>query len=93
MKRAYHDFNEMTEDMRPQDPHMDGTGLTFKTLEHGGLYPDQMPQCIRLIDAEGRSCIYSAVTHQGRVVASHGFGLETIKLVQTSPPGEFQKAS
>jgi hypothetical protein len=36
---------------------MDGTGLRFETLDHGGEYPGAMPQAIKLIDAEGRSCI------------------------------------
>jgi hypothetical protein len=53
-----HKFAEMTPEKRPQDPHMDGTGLRFETMEHGGEYPDTMPQAIKLIDAEGRSCIY-----------------------------------
>ena len=48
----------MTPEKRPQDPHMDGTGLRFETMEHGGEYPDTMPQAIKLIDAEGCSCIY-----------------------------------
>ena len=52
-------FAEMTPEKRPQDPHMDGTGLRFETMGHGGEYPDTMPQAIRLIAAEGRSCIYS----------------------------------
>jgi hypothetical protein len=51
---------------------MDGTDLTFETLEHGGEYPDTMPQAIRLTDAEGRSCIYVPVTH-GKVVDSEVF--------------------
>jgi len=45
---------------------MDGTGLRFETMEHGGEYPDTMPQAIRLIDAEGRSCIYVPITQNGR---------------------------
>jgi hypothetical protein len=49
----------MTPEKRPQDPQMDGTGLRFETLDHGGEYPDAMPQAIKLIDAEGRSCICS----------------------------------
>ena len=48
-----HGYEEMTPEKRPQDPLMDGTGLTFETLEHGGEYPDTMPQAIRLTDAEG----------------------------------------
>jgi hypothetical protein len=35
-----HRFAEMTPDKRPQDPHLDGTGLRFETLDHGGEYPD-----------------------------------------------------
>jgi len=31
-----HRFAEMTPDKRPQDPHMDGTGQRFETMEHGG---------------------------------------------------------
>ena len=45
---------------------MDGTGLRFETMEHGGEYPDTMPQAIKLIDAEGRSCIYVPITQNGR---------------------------
>ena len=71
-----HRFEEMTPEKRPQDPHLDGTGLRFETLEHGGDYPDTMPQAILLIDAEGRSCIYLPVTEDGRVVDSKAFILE-----------------
>jgi len=31
-----HKFAEMTPEKRPQDPHLDGTGLLFETMEHGG---------------------------------------------------------
>ena len=51
---------------------MDGSGLRFETMDHGGEYPDQMPQAIRLIDAEGRSCIYVPVMQKGRVVDWQG---------------------
>jgi hypothetical protein len=51
---------------------MDGTGLRFETLEHGGEYPDTMPQAIKLIDAEGRSCIYVPILQNGRVVDTMG---------------------
>jgi len=47
-----HKFAEMTPEKRPQDPHMEGTRLRFETMEHGGEYPDTMPQTIKLIDAE-----------------------------------------
>ena len=58
---------------RLQDPHMDGTGLRFETMEHGGEYPDTMPQAIKLIDAEGRSCIAVSITQKGKVVDSQGY--------------------
>jgi nitrate reductase beta subunit len=35
---------------------MDGTGLRFETMEHGGEYPDTMPQAIKLIDAMRVRC-------------------------------------
>ena len=74
--KLMHKFAEMTPEKRPQDPHMDGTGLCFETMEHGGEYPDTMPQAIKLIDAEGRSRIYVPITHNGKVVDSHGFVLD-----------------
>src|SRR5258705_3219691 len=68
-----HAYEEMTPEKRPQGPHMDGTGLRFKTLDHGGEYPDTMPQAIKLTDAQGRSCIYVPITQNGKVVNSQGF--------------------
>src|ERR1700694_4896831 len=68
-----HRFAQLTPEKRPQDPKMDGTGLRFETLEHGGEYPDTMPQAIKLVDAEGRSCIYVPITQDGKVVDSQGF--------------------
>jgi len=62
----------MTLEQRPQDPHLDGTGLRFVTMEHGGEYPDTMPQAIKLIHAEGRSCIYVPITQDGKVIDSQG---------------------
>ena len=54
---------------------MGGTGLRFETMEHGGEYPDTMPQAIKLI-AQGRSCIYVPITQDGKVVDSQGFMLD-----------------
>jgi hypothetical protein len=71
-----HKFAEMTPEKRPQDPYTDGTGLRFETMEHGGEYPDTMPQTIKLIDAEGRSCIYVLITQDGKQVDSQGFTLD-----------------
>jgi hypothetical protein len=47
-----HKFEEMTPDKRPQYPHMDGTGLRFETLDHGG---DERPDCAL------RPCLASAI--------------------------------
>ena len=44
MMKLTHKFAEMTPEKRPQDPYMDGTGLRFETMEHGGEYPDTMPR-------------------------------------------------
>ena len=71
-----HRFVEMTSDKHPQDPHMDSTGLRFETMEHGGEYPDTMPQAIKLIDAEGRSCIYVPIMQNGKVIDSQGYVLD-----------------
>ena len=49
-----------------------GTGLRFKTLDHGGE-SDTMPQAMKLTDAQGRSCIYVPITQNGKVVNSQGF--------------------
>jgi hypothetical protein len=71
-----HKFAEMTPEKGPQDPDMNGTCLRSETKEHGGEYSDTMPQAIKLIDAEGRSCIYVSITQDGRLVDSHGFALD-----------------
>ena len=68
-----HNYEEMTEDKRPQDTLMDGRDWKFETLEHGGEYPDMMPQAIRATDAQGRSCVYLPVSVNGKVVDSKGF--------------------
>jgi hypothetical protein len=52
---------------------MDGTGPRFETLDHCGEYRDTMPKAIKLIDAEGRSCIYVPITQDGKVVGSQGY--------------------
>ena len=68
-----HNFETMTQEKRPQDEGMDGSGLTFKTREHGGEYPDLMPQVILVTDANGRSCTYVPITENGKVVDSKGY--------------------
>jgi hypothetical protein len=71
-----HRFAQLLPEKRPQDPHLDGSGLRFETMEHGGEYPDTMPQAIKLIDAKGRSCIYVPITQDGKVVDSQGYALD-----------------
>ncbi len=78
--KDYQVYRELKEDMRPQDPTMDGSTLTFETLEHGGEYPDQMPQVIRVTDAKGRSCNYSVVLVRSKAVDSFCFGRETVEV-------------
>src|SRR5258708_7167655 len=48
---------------------MDGTGLRFETMEHGGEYPHTMPQAIKLIDGEGRPCTYLSIMQDGKCFA------------------------
>jgi hypothetical protein len=74
-----HNYEEMTPEKRPQDPNLDGEGCTFETMEHGGKYPDTMPQAIKMIDAEGRSAIYTPITAHGEVVDSIGFHHNSLK--------------
>jgi hypothetical protein len=69
-------FPLLSRDRRPQDPNLDGTGLRFETMDHGGEYPDAMPQAIRLTDTDGRSCIYVPIMQQDRVVDSAGMALD-----------------
>jgi hypothetical protein len=68
-----HRFERMTEEMRPQDPTMDGSTMKFETLEHGGKYPDTMPQVIKVTDESGNWCIYHPTEEHGEVVRSLGY--------------------
>jgi hypothetical protein len=61
-------FRELAETMRPQDPRGDGTGLQFETGEHGGDYPDTMPQAITVTDAQGRWAVYVPLRVGGKIV-------------------------
>lgn len=74
-----HDYEILTEEKRPQDPDMDGSGLTFTTLEHGGKYPDMMPQAIRVTDADGKTCVYVPITEQGQIVDSKGYTFSALE--------------
>jgi hypothetical protein len=45
-----HEYEEMTPEKRPQDhPRRNGRGLRFVTAEHGGEYPDMMPQALGVL--------------------------------------------
>ena len=82
-----HEFEELTLEKRPQDPHLNGSGLQFETLEHCGEYPDTMPQAVRITDAEGRSCLYVPVTVNGGVVtASDSHWSRRLRYVRTLHP-------
>jgi hypothetical protein len=61
-------FPLLPPDKRPQDPNGNGRGLRFETLDHGGEYPDTMPQAVRVTDLHGRSCLYLPTTQDGKVV-------------------------
>ena len=68
-----HFYQELPPERRPQDSTGDGAGWTFELLEHGGDYPEAMPQANRATDAQGRSCVYVPIKEDGRVVDSCGF--------------------
>ena len=70
--RLIYKFALLAPEKRPQDPQLDGSGLRFETMDHGGEYPDTMPQAIKLTDPEGRACIYVPITQNGRVVDGQG---------------------
>jgi hypothetical protein len=61
-------FDKLTREMRPQDPFGDGRDWTFRTSEHGGDEPDNMPQTIKATDAAGRWAIYVPLTRGGKIV-------------------------
>jgi hypothetical protein len=60
--------------MRPQDPHGDGAGLQFETGEHGGDYPDNMPQAITVTDEQGRWAVYVLLRVGGKIVVPEPSG-------------------
>lgn len=74
--KVTHEFEEMTIAKRPQDNSLNGEGWTYKNLEHGGEFPDSMPQAIKATDADGKSCIYTPIKNNGKVVDSKGFYTE-----------------
>ena len=69
---------------RARDVAGDGSQLRFETLEHGGEYPDDMPQLIRVTDPEGRVARYRPIKEDGKVVDSKGFTMGAPKLLRAS---------
>jgi hypothetical protein len=69
-------FDDLTPEMRPQDPHGDGRDWTFETSEHGGDEPDNMPQAITATDPQGRWAVYVLLTHGGKVVVPRPYSKE-----------------
>lgn len=68
-----HTYEELTPEKRPQDRPRDGTCLMFTTIEHGGEYPDSMPQALRVRDSSRRSVTYiPQQTVDGRVADPDG---------------------
>lgn len=55
-------FDELTPEMRPQDPAGNGKSWWFQSSEHGGHEPDNIPRAITATDAEGRWAIYVPLT-------------------------------
>lgn len=63
------EVEDLPPDSRPQDTALDGTALKFRTLEHGGDYPDTMPQAIEVEDPAGRKAIYVPFRVDGDAMA------------------------
>ena len=74
---TYHNYEPMTADKRPQDEHGDLRDWKFTSGEHGGEFPDCMPQVIFATDSEGRTCKYVPITENGKVVDSKGYGFSS----------------
>src|SRR5215472_6579669 len=71
-------FDELTPEKRPQDPYGNGRDWTFKTCEHGGDEPDNMPQAIEATDAEGRWPVYGPLTRGGKIMIPRSYSATVI---------------
>jgi hypothetical protein len=80
-------FRELTDTIPPQDPHGDGTGLRFETGEHGGDYPDNMPQAITMTDAQGRWAVYVPlrIERETSYTTSRRDGMYSTSMLMPSP--------
>ena len=81
-------FDELTREMRPQDHFGDGRDWTFRTGEHGGDEPDNMPQTIKASDAAGRWAIYVPLTRGGKIVVPRPYPETVSSNSAESAPGE-----
>jgi hypothetical protein len=70
-------------------------GYKVKTLEHGGEYPDTMPQAIEVSDSEGRKALYVPLLRDGKVVRSTGIvdALKSVMGMIVSPEPELDDGS
>jgi hypothetical protein len=73
-------YDELTPEMRPQNPHGNGRGWKFRTGEHGGDEPDNMPQAIEGTDAAGRWAVYVPLTRDGKIVVPRPSSATATKL-------------
>ena len=71
-KATAHEFNT---DIPRADLHDAAPGpsrrlhrMRFETGEHGGDYPDNMPQAITVTDAQGRWAVYVPLRVGGKIV-------------------------
>jgi hypothetical protein len=81
--RGSQPFDALTPEKRPQDTYGDGRDWMFKTGEHGGDEPDNMPHMIEATDAVGRWAIYVPLTRGGKIVVPRSYSATVIDF----PPG------
>lgn len=51
-------MRKLNPDLRAQDDALNGDGWRYYNCEHGGEYPDTMPQAIIAVDASGIEAVY-----------------------------------
>jgi hypothetical protein len=70
-----HRFAQLRPEKRPQDPRMDGTGLRFETMEHGGVSRRHAPS--HQVGGCRRPLLHlRPITQDGKVVDSQGYILD-----------------
>lgn len=66
-------YSILSEELRPQDDTFDGKNLAFILQEHGGDFPDAMPQVIKVIDKNGNWCNYVPEELNGELIRGYGY--------------------